>query len=137
MIPEPRATLQGAATWRFQDVTLCLGLRKWGKKTAWKVWETYNEFTDAFYETGLHNFLAAPQQISEEIEKFPWSTSSFCCMMTATCASINDVRKLFTRKGREMLTLPPCKAALQQHVSRAVLQSGHCNDAAPPVTIPC
>ena len=45
----------------------------------------------------------------------------------ATWASINDVRKLFTRKGREMSTLPPykCKAALQQHIRRAVLQGGH------------
>jgi len=43
-----------------------------------------------------------------------------------TCASINDVRKLlFTRKGREMLTLPPSEAALQQHIKRAVLQGGH------------
>jgi len=28
-----------------------------GKKTAWKVWEAYDKFTDAFYDIGLHNLL--------------------------------------------------------------------------------
>jgi len=32
MIPEPGVTLQGAATWRIQDVTLCLSLRKWVRR---------------------------------------------------------------------------------------------------------
>ncbi|KAG0715349.1 hypothetical protein GWK47_012116 [Chionoecetes opilio] len=34
-----------------------------GKKTAWKVWETHDELTEAFYE--LHS---APEQISEKAE---------------------------------------------------------------------
>ena len=80
MIPELRVTLQGATTWRFQDVTLCLGLRKWGKKTAWTVWETYNEFTYAFYETGLHNLLLLRSKYLKKY-KFLWSTSPFCCMV--------------------------------------------------------
>jgi len=28
-----------------------------GKKTKWKVWEASDEFTDVFYEIGLHNLL--------------------------------------------------------------------------------
>jgi len=34
-----------------------------GKNTAWKVWETHDEFTATYYQ--LHN---APEQIAEETE---------------------------------------------------------------------
>lgn len=92
-----------------------------GKKTAWKIWEAHDEFTDTFYE--MHN---APEQIPEEINA---SLEYFTILLydrTSTCSSINEVRKLlFTRKGRQMSTLPPSKAALQQHIRRAVLQGGH------------
>lgn len=92
-----------------------------GKKTAWNVWETHDEFTATFYE--LHN---SPQQISDETEA---SLEYFTILLydrTATCSSINEVRKLlFTHKGRQMSSLPPTKAALRQHIRRAVLQGGH------------
>ena len=86
MMPEPRATLQGAATWRIQDATLSQ-FAQVGKKTTWKVWEAYDELTDALYDIGLNNLLMP--------ESF------------------------FTRKGREMSTLPPSKATLQQHIGKA------------------
>jgi len=69
IIPELRITLQGAATWRIQrhdptttwHIAGCCQLANSGcdtvsqfaqvrKKTAWKVWEAYDKFTDAFYE---------------------------------------------------------------------------------------
>ena len=92
-----------------------------GKKTAWKVWEAHDEFTDAFYEV-----QSAPEQISGETEN---SLEYFTIMLydrTSTCLSINEVRKhLFTHKGRQLSALPPTKAALQQHIKRAVLQAVH------------
>ena len=92
-----------------------------GKKTAWKVWEAHDEFTKTFFE--LHN---APEEIAEGTEA---SLEYFTILLydrTATCSSINEVRKnLFIHKGRQMSGLPPTKAALQQHIKRAVLQGGH------------
>ena len=45
---------------------------------------------------------------------------------TSTSTCINETRQLlFTRKGRQMQGLPPTKAALEQHIKRAVLQGVH------------
>ena len=66
------------------------------------------------------------EQISEETEA---SLEYFTILLydrTATCTSINEVRKLlFTHKVRQVPSLPPTRAALQQHIRRAVLQGGH------------
>ena len=93
----------------------------------WSRWErrlhgkAHDEFIAAFYE--LHN---APEQIGEAIEA---SLEYFTILLydrTATSHSINEVRKnLFIHKGRQISGLPPTKAALQQHMKRAVLQGGH------------
>ena len=92
-----------------------------GKKTAWKVWEAHDDFTATFCE--LHN---APEQIVEATEA---SLEKFTILLydkTATSLSINEVRKnLFIHKGRPLSGLPPSKAALQQHMKRAVLQGGN------------
>ena len=41
--------------------------------------------------------------------------------------SIDETRKyLFTKKGRAMNVIPPTRAALVQHIRRAVYQGGHC-----------
>ena len=88
-----------------------------GKKTAWKLWETHDEFTRTFYD--MHD---APEQISEETEA---SIEYFTILLydrTSACTSINEVRKLlFTRKGRQMSVLPPIKAALKQLHIRSIL----------------
>ncbi|KAI8503415.1 hypothetical protein Bbelb_192360 [Branchiostoma belcheri] len=92
-----------------------------GKKTAWKVWETHDEITSTFYD--LHN---APDQVSSDAEAALGYFTILLYDRTSTCNSIDTVRKLlFTRKGRQMSALPPTKAALQQHIRRAVLQGGH------------
>ena len=92
-----------------------------GKKTAWKVWEAHDEFTATFYE--LHN---TPEQISEVTEASLVYFTILLYDRTVTSRSINEVRKnLFIHKGRQISGLPPTKAALQQHMKRAVLQGGH------------
>ena len=105
----------------FHRLRHCILVCPSGKKTAWKLWATHDEFTANFYE--LHN---SPQQIAEETEASFGYFTILLYDMTATCISINEVWKLpFTHKGRQMSALPPTKAALQQHSRRAVLQGGH------------
>ncbi len=60
---------------------------------------------------------------------------------TSNLTDINEARlELFTKKGRTMETIPPTKAALVQHIQRAVYQGGHCwgnaTEAAPEVPSP-
>ncbi len=48
---------------------------------------------------------------------------------TSSFVNIDEARKqniLFTKKGRTMDTIPPTRAALIQHIKRAVYQGGHC-----------
>jgi hypothetical protein len=92
-----------------------------GKTTAWKVWESCVEATNAFYE--INN---APQQITEEVSTALEHFTILLYDRSGTSTSINETRKLlFTKKGRQMVNLPPSKAALQQHIRRAALQGGY------------
>ena len=92
-----------------------------GKKTAWKIWELNDELTLSFY--ALHK---APEVITEEallsLERF----TILLYDKTSESSNINETRQLlFTRKGRQMMSLPPTQAALKQHTKRAVLQGGY------------
>ena len=91
-----------------------------GKKMAWKIWENHNELTAAFYD--LHE---APTVISDEtalaLERF----TVLLYDRNSEGTSVNEARKvLFTRKGRQMSSLPPTQASLKKHMRRAVLQGG-------------
>ena len=94
---------------------------KIGKKTAWKIWELNDEVTATFH--ALHN---APASITEEAAL---SLERFTILLydkTSESFDINEARQLlFTRKGRQMMSLPPTQAALRQHTKRAVLQGGY------------
>ena len=93
-----------------------------GKKTAWKVWQNNNELTAAFYD--LHE---APSVISEKTASALERFTVLLYDRTSEGSSVNEARKvLFTRKGRQMSTLPPTQAALKKHIERAVFQGGFC-----------
>ncbi len=83
-----------------------------GKKTAWAVWNTFPEVTDAF----LH-LASAPRVISSQAMS---TIERFVVLLydrTSTCSNINLARKkLFSKKGRSLEGLPPTQAALEQHV---------------------
>ncbi|XP_041374972.1 limbic system-associated membrane protein-like [Gigantopelta aegis] len=64
-------------------VTLYPSFPKWGKKTAWKVWGTHDEFTKAFYV--LHN---SPEQISEEKEASLDCITSLCLFVCLFSGSV-------------------------------------------------
>jgi len=80
----------------------CVSVCASGKKTAWKVWVAYDEFTDAYI------ICCCSAANTWRNRSFQGIFTILMYDRTATCASINDVRKLlFTCKGREMSTLPP------------------------------
>ena len=93
-----------------------------GKKTAWKTWLSYHEVTSAF-----HLLSDRPESVTDEcmdiLERF------IVLLYDRTCPKmkVNEARKiLFTQKGRSHELIPPTRAALVQHVKRAVYQGGYC-----------
>lgn len=93
-----------------------------GKKTAWTTWMNYEDVTPTFL-----SLSAGPAQLKDEdvavLERF----TIILYDRTSTIVEINEARReLFTKKGRAMDALPPTKAALVQHIKRAVYQGGHC-----------
>ena len=90
-----------------------------GKKTAWKVWETHEDVTAAFYK--LCGAADERSHVYSALKRF----TILMYDRTRTSVSINETRKLlFTRKWRPMTALPPSEAALHDHI-RATLQGGH------------
>uniref|UniRef100_A0A1X7T7W9 Tesmin/TSO1-like CXC domain-containing protein n=1 Tax=Amphimedon queenslandica TaxID=400682 RepID=A0A1X7T7W9_AMPQE len=93
-----------------------------GKKSAWDTWKVYDKVTETFIALST-----GPAQISdgdlEVLERF----TILLYDRTSKAICINEARKhLFSKKGRSMDAIPPTKAALIQHIRRAVYQGGHC-----------
>lgn len=92
-----------------------------GKKTAWKAWTSHEDVT-----TALHAIHDSPSEVSDGVFR---AIEQFTIAMydrTSTTSCIDNCRKLlFTRKGRQMTSLPPTKDALLQHLKRATYQGGH------------
>ena len=101
------------------DTVSCFGGR--GKRTAWNMWNAYDEVTPAFCA------LAA---IPETVEHWLGPLERFVVLLydrTNSQEFVNGARKqLFTQKGRAIDGLPPTQAALLQHTKRAAYQAGHC-----------
>ena len=93
-----------------------------GKKTAWKTWLSYHQVTSAF-----HLLSNRPESVTDEcmdiLKRF------IVLLYDRTCPKmkVNEARKmLFMQKGRSLELIPPTRAALVQHVKRAVYQGGYC-----------
>ena len=89
-----------------------------GKKTAWDVWGVYPELTPV-----LSILKASPEDITEEsmavLERFVVLLYG----RTSSITKVNEARQqLFSKRLRELDSIPPTQAALEQHVKRAVLQ---------------
>ncbi len=105
---------------RKRDTVSSFGTK--GKKTAWTTWINYEDITPTFLALS-----AGPAHIKDEdvamLERF----TILLYNRTSTIVKIDEARQeLFTKKGRAMDALPPTKAALVQHIKRAVYQGGHC-----------
>ena len=92
-----------------------------GKKTCWNTWNAVEHVTQAF--CALTTIPNAIDHWFQTLERFVVllydRTSSLYC--------VNEVRKvLFTKKGRQLGKIPPTKAALLQHVTRAVYKTVNC-----------
>ena len=95
--------------------------RNRGKKSAWDVWKVFPELTPV-----LCALKASPEIITEEslavLERFVVLLYD----RTSSLLKVNEARQeLFCQKSREFDNIPPTKAALEQHIRRAVLQGGH------------
>lgn len=96
------------------------GFVEHGKKTAWTIWNSFPDLTAALLE-----LAHAPAEISEQcmhiIERFVILIYD----RTSTCTEVNQARKKLFAKTSCVKRIPPTRAALEQHVKRAVFQGGH------------
>ncbi len=93
-----------------------------GKKTAWETWKAFEEVTATFL-----SLSDGPSEITEDqvtmLERF----TILLYHRTSSKVHIDEARQeLFTVKGWAMDAIPPTKAALVQHIRRAIYQDGHC-----------
>ena len=93
-----------------------------GKRTAWAVWESFPELTNALSEVS-YDQADIPESCMSTI-------SRFVILMYDRASTCNDInlarRKLFAKKGRPLESIPPTYHALVQHVRRAVYQGSLC-----------
>ena len=93
-----------------------------GKKSAWEVWKAYKPVTDIFCKLIENPASRVIEEMMHVLERFVILLYD----RTSEQVSINFARKeLFTKKGRQIESIPPIKAALYQHIKRAVFQAGH------------
>jgi len=91
-----------------------------GKRTAWSTWNPLPQLTDA-----LLQLSCMPSDIPVEamlvIERF----IILLYDRTSVCSDINKARQKLFVKRTNVKAIPPTKAALEQHVKRAVYQGGY------------
>lgn len=88
-----------------------------GKKTAWAV---FPELTHA-----LLKLSSAPDDIPQEVMT---TIERFVILFydrTSTCTEIDQARRKLFVKRHNALSIPPTKAALEEHVKRALYQGCH------------
>jgi len=91
-----------------------------GKKTAWAVWTVLPELTEV-----LLLLSSAPRDIPDDATRIIERFVILLYDRISKCTDIDKARrKLFARKNNVQL-IPPTKAALEEHVKRAVYQGGH------------
>ena len=95
--------------------------RNHGKKSAWDVWNVFPELTPVLCASET-----SPEIITEEslgaLERF----MVLLYDRTSSLLKVNEARReLFCKKSKEFDSIPPTKAALEQHITRAVLQGAH------------
>ena len=108
----------------FHDVSGCDTVSSYlgrGKKSAWLAWSSFPSVTYAF----LDLYLQPVDVSSETLYKIE---RCIVVMYSRKCSAngVNEAGKeLFAQCSRTMENIPPTKAALLQHVRRAVYQLGY------------
>ena len=109
-----------------------------GKKSAWQVWQAYEEATETLEHLASQPF----QQLDARCDHFKKIERLIVvlCDRTSPITSVKETRKdLFCRKSLSVERIPPTQNALLQHVQRAVYQAGiwtTCTQAQPVVPSP-
>ena len=89
-----------------------------GKKTAWDIWKVFEEVTTIF----LALSTGSTEVTCDHVALIEWFTI-LLYNHTISKVNIDEARReLFTMKGRAMDAIPPTRAALLQHIKRAVYQ---------------
>ena len=92
------------------------------KKSAWETWKVFHEVTATFLA-----LCTGPVEVNDENVATLKRFTILLYGRTSSMVNIDEARQeLFTKKGRPMDAIPPTKAALVQHIKRAVYQGGHC-----------
>lgn len=108
-----------------------------GKKTAWNLWQEFHTITTAFEECMKVDGDGITEDSMGLIERFVillydrfvFQTVSILAFITfvhrtSGAQEVNEARKiLFSQNYRSLENVPPTKAALVQHVKRAVYQA--------------
>ncbi|KAG7174158.1 hypothetical protein Hamer_G003045 [Homarus americanus] len=91
------------------------------KKAAWATLNAFPEVTTAFL-----SLASTPRELPDDVLS---TLKKFLVLLynpTSTCCDVNVLRKkLFSRKSRSLVHLPPKRADLEQHIKRAAYQAGH------------
>lgn len=92
-----------------------------GKKTAWDVWNVFPELTPV-----LRALSATPDGINDVLIA---TIERFVILLydrTSSLTSVNKQRQeLFSKKSKNLESIPPTQAALLQHVKRAIYQGAY------------
>ena len=98
-----------------------------GKKTAWAVWEVYEEVTPTLHALKLVSKperggrCNATNRMLYRIGTNVWPDDK-----AGECRTVNNAGEdLFTRKGRSLVSIPPTSASLIHHVKRSAHPAGY------------
>ena len=93
-----------------------------GKRTAWDVWGVFPELTPV-----LRVLEASPKEITDDCMAVLERFVVLLYDRTSSLVKVNEVRQeLFSKKSRNLDSIPPTRASLEQHVKSAVFQGGTC-----------
>ena len=93
-----------------------------GKKTAWDIWKTFDNPTEAF-----HSVIVDPDTITDEVLSTIERFTVLLYNRTSLLSSVDAGRmELFVKNGRGMEDMLPTKDALMLHFKRSVFQGSYC-----------
>ena len=115
--------IKGAGLLFWYDFTGCDAVSAFGGKgklSAWTTWRVFDDITPVFEKYSHHSQRTQVKYV--DIRILERSTSSLY-RRTTTFESVKECRRrLFSKQGRQVDTIPPTKDALLQHIKRAVYQ---------------
>ena len=87
------------------------------KKTAWEAWKAFKEMDSVF-----DSLADKPEAYAEHLQPIEHFVV-ICYNRVSEQESVNEERQyIFTKKGRDVNSIPPTKAALHEHIKRTVYQ---------------